>query len=83
MKFQVSVLNDKGTKKVVLETVADRYEEERGGGRNALLSCHETHVRFYVTDYPGWWARSVDRLVASVFVYSSYVIEEASDAAYS
>lgn len=80
MKFQVSVLSDKGVKKVVLTVVSDRYEEERGGGRNALLYTHETHVRFY-SDKGGFWPK--EYLVASVLLNSSYVIEEVSSETYS
>jgi hypothetical protein len=75
MKFQVSVLSDKGTKKLIATVDADRFEEESGESRNAFIHSYQTRVRFYSDN--GNWRKSED-LVASLLLASSYVIEQVS-----
>lgn len=72
MKFQVSMLSDKGTKKTVLTVDADRMEEETGSS-NGLFSS-QTRLYFYA-DEIGWWSNR-QTLVASALVSGGYVVEE-------
>ncbi len=73
MKFQVSVLSDKGMKKVIATVDADYFDERTSRDREAFLSLNQTRVKFYVDG--GWFK---DMVVSSLLLSSSYVIEQVS-----
>ena len=76
MKYQVSVLSDKGVKKPVATIEADRFEEQTEPDRKTLMPLYQTRLRFY-NDDDGWFG-SDTTLVASVTVNSAYVVEQVS-----
>ncbi len=76
MKFQVSVLSDKGVKKVIATVDADYFTEEVGEpGKRSFILSNYTRVRFY-TDDGGWFSGRT--LVSSLLLSTSYVIEQVS-----
>lgn len=77
MKYQVSVLSDKGVKKPVATVEADRVEEVTGSSRKTFVSLHQTRLRFYY-DHDSWFG-SDETLVASVLVSGDYVVEQVSE----
>ena len=73
MKFQVSVLNDKGTKKPVATVEADYFEEKPGRTESKFLSSFQVQVKFLLKP-TGWFDDEV--LVASLVLNTPYVIEQ-------
>jgi len=81
MKYQVSVLSDKGSKKTVATVNADYYVESRrdpNKDKSAImfLSANEARIAFYLDNSEQWFTKDV--LVASVVVTGGYVIEQVS-----